>query len=223
MTALHEWLAQAARGQSWLQLGGLDHDGLCLTPHALRAGARRAFHAETEDWPDATWERLLDASRPSEDLLTTLRQDPHDGAVLATRVPMVDIACVVQLFHQRDPYQVLHNIARLARRHLVVASCVVPPDADGLHPGEQVSGNTPDDPRLQAARRVLERRGVDIAQFRIPPHGTDARGRPHWDGMWHWFQTEPALLTMIEAQGWRVTQRHAVWGDIGLVMVAERR
>lgn len=222
MSPLHDWLAEAAPGLSWLQQGGLDHDGLCFTPHALRAGARRAFHAETEDWPAETWDTLLDACRPHEDLLTTLRQDPHDGAQLAARVPMVDIACVVQLFHRHDPYRALHNIARLARRHLVVASCVVPPDADGLHPGEQAAGSAPDDPRLQAARRVLERRGADIAQFRIPPHGIDAQGRPHWDGMWHWFQTEPALIAMIETQGWRVTRRHAVWEDIGLVLLAER-
>lgn len=223
MSTLHEWLAEAARGQSWLQHGALDHAGLCFTPHVLHSGARRAFHVETEDWPAEAWDQLLDRCRPHEDLLTTLRQDPHEGAQLAARVPVVDIACAVQLFHQRDPYQLLHNIARHARRHLVVASCVVPPDADGLHPGEQVPGDTPDDPRLQAARRVLERRGVEITQFHIPPHGTDARGRPQWDGMWHWFQTEPALLAMIEAQGWRVTQRHAVWEDIGLVLVAERR
>lgn len=222
MSILASWLAEVARGRSWLQHGGLGDAGLCLTPAALHAGARHAWHVEGQELPAQAWDRLLDACRPHEDRLTTLCQDAHDGEAMAARVPVVDIGCVIGLFHQRDPYRVLHNIARHARRHLVVASCVVPDDADGLPPGEQVAGNTPDDPRLAAVRRVLERRALEMPQFRAAPAGHDARGRPYWHGMWHWFQTEPALRAMVEQQGWRVVRRQAVWLDVGLVLVAER-
>ncbi len=222
MNALHAWLAETMPGQSWLQQGGLGHGALCLTAPALRAGARRAFHVQGAAPDDAAWTALRDAAAPHADRLTTLVNDAHEGEALARAVPRVDVACVVQLFHERDPYRVLHNIARLARRHLVVASCVVPHAADGLLPGDQVAGSAPNDPRLDSVRRVFGRRGVEITQFHIPPHRIDAHGQHDWDGMWHWFQTREALEAMVESFGWRITARHAVWDDIGWVLVAQR-
>jgi hypothetical protein len=222
MNALHQWVAEITPGRTWFQHGGIEHAALALSAVALRAGARWAVHAETQEGAPEAWEGLQQACRPFEDRLTTIIQDPHDGAALAQQVPVADIACVAHLFHMRDPYAVLYGAQRLARRHMVLGSCVIPADADGLRPGEQVAGRDVDDPRLAIVRRVLERRGIDLPQFHTPPDGRDRKGRPWWGGMWHWFQTEAALRAMIAAHGFRVTQRHATWEDVGLVLVVER-
>ncbi len=219
---LAEWLAAHAVGRSYLQLGGLGNPGLTHVPQALRAGAASAIQMEPVRRPAEDWAVLEAACAPHAGGFSAMTQDPRDGDMLARRLGFIDIIHLTGLFHERDPYLLLAQFDRHARRHLIVSSVVIPVEEGGLAAGDAVPGYRLDDPRLPAVRRSLEARGVALPQFTAKPDFVSSAGIANWEGMWNWFHTEAGLHRLVRHFGWRVSHVFRSWGDLGVTFVAQR-
>jgi len=221
-TSFAEWLASHARGLSYLQLGGLGNPLLEHAQLALEAGASRALHIEAVPLPASLWAPLQQACAGFGGRFSTLTQDPADGHAMLRLVPYADIIHVAQLFHARDPYLVLERLSRHSRRFLAVTTVRMPLDEGGLAEGDAVPGFLPDDPRLEAVRRLMVARGAVLDQFLRPPDLLSPTGVAAWGGMWNWFMTEAAWRRLIGHFGWRITHAFPSWGELGITLLGER-
>ncbi len=222
MSTAQEWLAGEASGGRFVQLGGLGWPALEMTPAVLAAGAAAAWHVEAPPATAAGFAALRARAGAHAARLTCVTHDLHDGPALARLLPVADVVLVAQAFAMRDPLAVLHLAARHAGRVLAIESTVVPCDPHGLGRGAVVEAQCANPALLPAVRAALERRGVVLGQFDAPPDRHDARGMPLWDDMWRWFLTEGALLDMLDTLGWRVTARFETWGELGVLLAAQR-
>ncbi|RVT97490.1 hypothetical protein EOD42_06590 [Rhodovarius crocodyli] len=222
ISPVHELFAAQEPGWSLLQLGGLGHSLIEFCGPALRAGAALAVHAEPHAVTDTEWAGLRGRAGVAADdpALRTGAVDITDSRALAWEWPRADVVVAAQLFAQHDPLPVLQTLSGFARRHLVIATNLLPPE-DGIEDGAMLPGFLPD-ARLRAVEAILLRRGVGLVQFNTPPARLDPGGRAYWPGMWEWFMTRGALDAMLADLGWRVVAQQSVWLELGQVLIAER-
>jgi hypothetical protein len=140
-----------------------------------------------------------------------------------------DIAfCDDLLFKVHDPYRMLSGLRRLVREKLFLSANVVPtaPPANAANgswpiaPGfAAFAGALADEDRANLAE-ALRAYGLDTASV-----GPGAATRPDPDGYsvavdsWRWYWTEEALIELVDAAGFTVTEVRYVWSRVGLLLV----
>jgi hypothetical protein len=229
---VEEVVRRLTPGRSFVDVGGLWGTVNERVSTALLAGATAAAMVDVTPLDHPLWQAF--AARCAERGVAPDRYRRVHASLDDPRLPDMlggpqDVVhCSGVLYHCPDPFGALRQLARLARRHVVVGSTTVPERIEnGAGVVEFGEGRVVAVPALSGRTRAVVARHFADAGMAV--HNIN-RPEPHpwlWpDGSWNyapwwWLWSAGTLRAMAEAAGLRVLEVFETWPGRSHALVCE--
>jgi hypothetical protein len=222
------WIGRLVPGRSFIDVGGLWGTHNEKVSVAARAGASSTTMVDFEPAGNALWQAF-------EARAAALGVSGHasieanlDDPALPERIGQFDVVhCSGVVYHCPDIYHSIRQLARLARRHVLIGSMTMPERVENAEGALDFSGGQMITvPALRGqARAVVTRHFQDLGfvvhNITSPESFPWSRaGRPSYSPWW-WLYSAATLADMVEATGLRVIETIDVWAGNAHYLVCE--
>lgn len=228
---INDVIQRLAPGQSFVDIGGLWGTANERVSTALLAGAASATMADIVPLGHALWQAFEARCAGRGVSGYRMVQADLNDPLLPDALGRHDVVhCSGVIYHCPDPYHSLRQIARVARRHVLIGSTTVPErienEAGVVEFGE---GRLVAVPALSGrAKAVVAQHfadaGIEVHNINMAaPHPWRWPGGAWNYGPWWWLWSAGTLRGMAEAAGLHVREVFESWPGLAHYLICEVR